>query len=251
MFIQVPDSVNKSLKRGHVPRTQIHYPRYSFQNQVAVNAVWIGSANSGVHESRNVLVGGHDHCNCGVEQVRPAVGPGWIPWNPAMVPTHEQHRMCRELYSNLVCPQSAVTRESIVNQNRQNFFTIKEEVSADKEDECSEEDDIESIGSPRSLASSGSTSSRDDTLINLSSELLSSSRAQAPAAKPRSQQVNPWGKASYSDLITMAITSTDDNMMTLSDIYTWIVKNVPYFNDKGTYLSVQGWKVGLRQFGIM
>ncbi|KAL9979098.1 hypothetical protein ACROYT_G016706 [Oculina patagonica] len=113
------------------------------------------------------------------------------------------------------------------------------------EDHHSEEDEIESVESPRSFASSGSNSSRDDLVIQFP-EMQSPAERHTPVPKPRSQQSNPWGRASYSDLITMAITSTGNNMMTLSEIYGWIVKNVPYFNDKGTYLSVQGWKNAVR-----
>lgn len=245
MFIRVPDSVNKSLNKGEVPKTQIHYPSYSFQNHNPGSAVWVD--NSGTHESRNVFAGSLE-CSCaGAERVRPVAAPGWIPWRPALIPTHEQHRICREIYSNLPVlrsPHNSPPRQSSVEAKMQHVAGMEEGVPADiKEDDHCEEDDIESLESPRSFTSSGSTSSRDDSLINLSPDLLSPARAQTPVPKPRSQQVNPWGKASYSDLITMAITSTDDNMMTLSDIYSWIVKNVPYFNDKGTYLSVQGWKV--------
>lgn len=245
MFIQVPDSVSNSLRNGHVPKTQIHYPRSSFQSQEPGSAVLLNC--SAIHESRNLLFSRLE-CSCGVEQVRPVLEPGWISWRPALIPTHEQHRMCREVCNNLpvlVSPHGSPPKQRAVELTMQNVPTSEEGVSAGKEDEHSEEDEIENLESPRSFASSGSGSSRDDAFINLSPDLLSSRGAQAPAPKPRSQQANPWGKASYSDLITMAITSTDDNMMTLSDIYSWIVKNVPYFNDKGTYLSVQGWKVSL------
>ena len=239
MFIQVPDSVNKSLRNGQVPKTQIHYPRTSFQLQDPGSTVWMDS--SGIHESRNMFDGRHE-CSCAAEQVR----PGWISWRPALIPTHEQHRLCREVYSSfpvLISPHSSPPRQSVVEQKMQNIEAIEEGVLTVKEDVHSEEDEIENLESPRSFASSGSSSSRDDALINLSPEMLSPRGAQTPVPRPRSQQVNPWGKASYSDLITMAITSTADNMMTLSDIYSWIVKNVPYFSDKGSYLSVQGWKV--------
>ena len=43
---------------------------------------------------------------------------------------------------------------------------------------------------------------------------------------------------SYAALITFAINSTPKKKMTLSDIYTWISSNFPYYKDAGT-----GWKV--------
>ena len=55
----------------------------------------------------------------------------------------------------------------------------------------------------------------------------------------------PWGRCSYSDLIAMALTTSPNRRMSLAQIYDWIVRNVPYFNDKGSYLSVTGWKVGV------
>lgn len=247
MFIQVPESVSKSLRRGQATRTQIHYPGSSLQNQDAGNAVKV--ANCALHESRNFLLGSVG-CSCGTAQVRPVSEHGWISWRPTFLPTHEQHRMFRGGYNNMPVFASSPRGSTPVQRGLElktppTFLTVEEQVSAVKNDEACEEEEIENIESPRSCVSSESNSSRDYAMINLTPDLPSSRKTQTPAPKPRSQQTNPWGKASYSDLITMAITSTDNNMMTLSDIYGWIVKNVPYFNDKGTYLSVQGWKVSM------
>lgn len=51
------------------------------------------------------------------------------------------------------------------------------------------------------------------------------------------------GNLSYADLITKAISSATDNRLTLSQIYEWMVQNVPYFKDKGDSNSSAGWKV--------
>lgn len=56
---------------------------------------------------------------------------------------------------------------------------------------------------------------------------------------------NAWGSLSYADLITKAIESTADKRLTLSQIYDWMVQNVPYFKDKGDNNSSAGWKVSL------
>lgn len=45
---------------------------------------------------------------------------------------------------------------------------------------------------------------------------------------------------SYSTLISFAINSSPSKKMTLSDIYTWICANFPFYRDAGT-----GWKVRL------
>lgn len=64
-------------------------------------------------------------------------------------------------------------------------------------------------------------------------------------SKKNSSRRNAWGNLSYADLITQAITSAQDNRLTLSQIYEWMVQNVPYFKDKGDSNSSAGWKVRL------
>ncbi|XP_076445670.1 uncharacterized protein LOC143283348 [Babylonia areolata] len=57
---------------------------------------------------------------------------------------------------------------------------------------------------------------------------------------------NAWGPMSYADLITRAILSSPDKRLTLSQIYDWMVQNVPYFKDKGDSTSSAGWKNSIR-----
>lgn len=64
-------------------------------------------------------------------------------------------------------------------------------------------------------------------------------------AKKNSSRRNAWGNLSYADLITQAISSAPDQRLTLSQIYEWMVQNVPYFKDKGDSNSSAGWKVCL------
>ncbi|CAO1434856.1 unnamed protein product [Diamesa hyperborea] len=66
------------------------------------------------------------------------------------------------------------------------------------------------------------------------------------ASKKNSSRRNAWGNLSYADLITKAITSAADNRLTLSQIYEWMVQNVPYFKDKGDSNSSAGWKNSIR-----
>lgn len=61
--------------------------------------------------------------------------------------------------------------------------------------------------------------------------------------KKNSSRRNAWGNLSYADLITQAISSAVDSRLTLSQIYEWMVQNVPYFKDKGDSNSSAGWKV--------
>ena len=62
--------------------------------------------------------------------------------------------------------------------------------------------------------------------------------------KKTSSRRNAWGNLSYADLITKAIQSSPEQRLTLSQIYDWMVQNVPYFKDKGDSNSSAGWKVG-------
>ncbi|KAJ8270621.1 hypothetical protein GJAV_G00117230 [Gymnothorax javanicus] len=61
-----------------------------------------------------------------------------------------------------------------------------------------------------------------------------------------SSRRNAWGNLSYADLITKAIQSTPDKRLTLSQIYDWMVRCVPYFKDKGDSNSSAGWKNSIR-----
>ncbi len=64
----------------------------------------------------------------------------------------------------------------------------------------------------------------------------------SPKQKSGSRR-NPWGNLSYADLITQAIKSSPEHRLTLAQIYEWLVKNIPYFKDKGDSTSSSGWKV--------
>lgn len=66
------------------------------------------------------------------------------------------------------------------------------------------------------------------------------------ASKKNSSRRNAWGNLSYADLITHAIGSAPEKRLTLSQIYEWMVQNVPYFKDKGDSNSSAGWKNSIR-----
>lgn len=61
--------------------------------------------------------------------------------------------------------------------------------------------------------------------------------------KKNSSRRNAWGNTSYAELISMAIDNSPEKRLTLSQIYDWMVENVPYFKDKGDSNSSAGWKV--------
>ncbi|XP_043857936.1 forkhead box protein O3 [Dromiciops gliroides] len=72
--------------------------------------------------------------------------------------------------------------------------------------------------------------------------------ASGASGQPRkcSSRRNAWGNLSYADLITRAIESSPDKRLTLSQIYDWMVRCVPYFKDKGDSNSSAGWKNSIR-----
>lgn len=82
----------------------------------------------------------------------------------------------------------------------------------------------------------------DDT----SSILKQASSMSASKTKLNTPRRNAWGNMSYADLISQAINSTNDKRLTLSQIYDWMVQNVPYFKDKGDSNSSAGWKNSVR-----
>lgn len=69
---------------------------------------------------------------------------------------------------------------------------------------------------------------------------------EALGLKKTSSRRNAWGNLSYADLITKAIQGSPEQRLTLSQIYDWMVQNVPYFKDKGDSTSSAGWKNSIR-----
>ncbi|OCT65733.1 forkhead box protein O4 [Xenopus laevis] len=57
---------------------------------------------------------------------------------------------------------------------------------------------------------------------------------------------NAWGNQSYAELISQAIESSPEKRLTLSQIYDWMVKSIPYFKNKGDSNSSAGWKNSIR-----
>ncbi|XP_060907944.1 forkhead box protein O3B [Labrus mixtus] len=94
----------------------------------------------------------------------------------------------------------------------------------------------ESGGSPLSSHSPSATSGA----------LTPSGLAAQQTPRKASSRRNAWGNLSYADLITKAIESSPDKRLTLSQIYDWMVRSIPYFKDKGDSNSSAGWKNSIR-----
>uniref|UniRef100_A0A8C6TM32 Forkhead box O3 n=1 Tax=Neogobius melanostomus TaxID=47308 RepID=A0A8C6TM32_9GOBI len=91
--------------------------------------------------------------------------------------------------------------------------------------------------------------SQDDPADGSPSSVQFSALAQGTAAqqlRKSSARRNAWGNYSYADLITQAIESSPEKRLTLSQIYDWMVRSVPYFKDKGDSNSSAGWKNSIR-----
>ena len=54
---------------------------------------------------------------------------------------------------------------------------------------------------------------------------------------------NAWGNLSCAELISKAITTSAEQRLTLSEIYDWMIKYVPFFRNKVDRVSSAGWKV--------
>ena len=88
--------------------------------------------------------------------------------------------------------------------------------------------------------SEGEDPKRDQSESPVPNSMGVSTSKQSDSAK---RMRNAWGNMSYADLITQAILSSPDKRLTLSEIYEWIVQNIPYFADKASSPSTAGWKV--------
>ncbi|XP_065344554.1 forkhead box protein O-like [Cloeon dipterum] len=57
---------------------------------------------------------------------------------------------------------------------------------------------------------------------------------------------NGWGNLSYAELITKAILSSEDQRLTLSEIYDYLIRTIPYFAERSSPSASAGWKNSIR-----
>ncbi|MEQ2209151.1 hypothetical protein XENOCAPTIV_025466 [Xenoophorus captivus] len=89
---------------------------------------------------------------------------------------------------------------------------------------------------------SGSSPLSTHSPTTTSGALTPSGLTIAQTPRKASSRRNAWGNLSYADLITKAIESSPEKRLTLSQIYDWMVRSIPYFKDKGDSNSSAGWK---------
>lgn len=97
------------------------------------------------------------------------------------------------------------------------------------------------LSSPGQESSGSPLSTHSPTATPGALNPSSLSAVQTP--RKTSSRRNAWGNLSYADLITKAIESSPEKRLTLSQIYEWMVRSIPYFKDKGDSNSSAGWKV--------
>ncbi len=72
---------------------------------------------------------------------------------------------------------------------------------------------------------------------------------QAPAASGGTsggggqKKTNPWGEASYAELIAQALMSSHGGKMKLNEIYQWFADNILHFRERSHPEQAAGWKV--------
>ena len=84
---------------------------------------------------------------------------------------------------------------------------------------------------------------KKDPITEYDSELAESIEYELGLKKQNGPRKNSWGNLSYAELISRAIESSTEQRLTLSQIYDWIIKYVPYFKEKFDRTSSAGWKV--------
>ncbi len=84
---------------------------------------------------------------------------------------------------------------------------------------------------------------KKDPIVEFDLELAESIEFELGLKKQNGPRKNSWGNLSYAELITRAIESSLEQRLTLSQIYDWIVRYVPYFKEKYDRTSSAGWKV--------
>nr|XP_004568861.1 forkhead box protein O3 [Maylandia zebra] len=100
------------------------------------------------------------------------------------------------------------------------------------------------LSSPGQESSGSPLSTHSPTATPGALNPSSLSAVQTP--RKTSSRRNAWGNLSYADLITKAIESSPEKRLTLSQIYEWMVRSIPYFKDKGDSNSSAGWKNSIR-----
>lgn len=108
---------------------------------------------------------------------------------------------------------------------------------------ASSSDGASSPGAPPEVRDNGGPAAQGVHQVGQQGDLQLQQQGQQTTPRKSSSRRNAWGNLSYADLITKAIESTPDKRLTLSQIYEWMVRSVPYFKDKGDSNSSAGWKV--------
>ncbi|CAD6184156.1 unnamed protein product [Caenorhabditis auriculariae] len=158
----------------------------------------------------------------------------------SFVPTSSQDEAMDELgpVSRDRCNTWPMRRPNL-DINAQTSPLIHEEIPEEENDLYDSSEHIGRLGGS-STNSNGVLHSPDanSTYSEVSSPVMNGvspteSNEVSSNSKKSTTRRNAWGNMSYADLITQAILQSPDKRLTLSQVYEWMVQNVPYFRDKG------------------
>ncbi|CAF0982514.1 unnamed protein product [Didymodactylos carnosus] len=120
----------------------------------------------------------------------------------------------------------------------------------DFDDEIKKEDEEWSLTKDSSIEVGQNSNNADvDDLFsdsNFDEQLSLQIEKELGLNEQQTNRKNAWGNLSYAELIAKAIENSQQKRLTLAQIYTWMVKYVPYFRDKGDRKSSSGWKNSIR-----
>ena len=221
----VPESVRFSLTNSETPRTSIHFPdsikdvnKFTARGEALVheqlgNTQYYASKANGLTES---LI----------------QDPGTVNIQACTSPCNRARDLCGSKNVEPKILDVLDNREMYLSNFSKSRSFIRE-----KQNFIDRNSSIESLSYEQ-------PSNNAKKLPREAGSIISNSSNQQRKRSAKAAE-KPWGKCSYSELIVMALQSSPTSCMTLAQIYDWIVNNVPYFKDKGCYLSITGWKVGI------
>lgn len=99
---------------------------------------------------------------------------------------------------------------------------------------------------PQSVSGDSTPSCSHDTQPTPSSTLaFDTSTLTCASQSNASKKPNPWGEASYADLITQALLRAPGGRLKLNEVYQWFSDNIEYFAQRSSPEAAAGWKVRL------
>jgi hypothetical protein len=154
-------------------------------------------------------------------------------------PNHHQSFMYSDSNSNNMFSYHSINKIIPMIENTQQQQQKQYQLHNNMSNEIADSSNMDEYGICRAKIKK----SKKDPISEYDTELADSIEFELGLKKQNGPRKNSWGNLSYAELITRAIESSCDQRLTLSQIYDWIVKYVPYFKEKFDRTSSAGWKV--------